>query len=121
MAASASGRTCSRVSLTPGQELVLVANPNYVLGKPKIARIIERVVADPGTRANVLRNGDVDIAVQLRSADIVELSKDKNIDTFAVPTNNQVLFFMQTRNKPFNDIEVRRGISVCHPLSTYRR
>ncbi len=102
-------------SFTPGQELVLVANPNYVLGKPKINRIIERVVADPGTRANVLRNGDVDIAVQLRPADIVELSKEKNIDTFAVPTNNQVLFFMQTRNKPFDDIQVRRAFQYAIP------
>jgi peptide/nickel transport system substrate-binding protein len=102
-------------SFTPGQELVLVANPNYVLGKPKINRIIERVVGDPGTRANLLRNGDVDVAVQLRPADIVALSKGSNIDTFTLATNNVVLFFMQTRNKPFNDIAVRKAIQYAIP------
>jgi peptide/nickel transport system substrate-binding protein len=101
-------------SFTAGQELVLVANPNAVF-KPKVARIIQRVVPDVGTRVNLLRNGDVDIAAQLRPSDIEDLAKDDKIDTFRVTTNNFIWFVMRTNGKPFNDLAVRQAFQYAIP------
>lgn len=100
---------------TSGQELVLRANPNYVFGKPKIDRIIQRLVPDAGTRANLLRNGDVDVAVQLRPADIAELAGDKAVLTFNMPTNNYVWLVMKTNAKPFDDLAVRQALELAIP------
>jgi peptide/nickel transport system substrate-binding protein len=100
---------------TSGQELVLRANPNYVYGKPKIERIIQRLVPDAGTRANLLRNGDVDVAVQLRPADISDLASDKTVSTFSMPTNNYVWLVTKTDAKPFSDLAVRQALDLAIP------
>ena len=100
---------------TSGQELVLKANPNYILGKPAIDRIIQRLVPDAGTRANLLRNGDVDLAVQLRPADITELSADANLRTYAMPTNNYVWLVMKTDAEPFSELALRQALDFAIP------
>ena len=101
-------------SFTPGQEVVLVANPNAVF-KPQVARLIQRAVPDAGTRANMLRNGDVDVAAQLRPADISDLADVPNVDTFRVATNNYIWFTMRTNAKPFNDPAVRQAFQFAIP------
>jgi peptide/nickel transport system substrate-binding protein len=101
-------------SFVPGQELVLVANPNAVFG-PKVARIIQRIVPEVGTRVNLLRNGDVDLAVQLRPSDIADLAKVDKIDTFRVSTNNFIWFVMRTNAKPFSDVAVRQAFQHAIP------
>ncbi len=62
-------------SYTPGQQMILVANPHFALGEPKIKKVIQRVVADGGTRANILQQGAVDIAVQLRPEDVASFAE----------------------------------------------
>ena len=100
---------------TSGQELVLKANPNYVLGKPAIDRVIQRLVPDAGTRANLLRNGDVDLAVQLRPADIADLAANPDINTYDMATNNYVWLVMKTDAEPFNDLALRQALDFAVP------
>jgi peptide/nickel transport system substrate-binding protein len=102
-------------SFTAGQELVLTASPNAVLGKPKIDRIIERVVSDPGTRATLLKNGDVDIATQLRPADLADLAHDPDVKTFTNQTNNIVYVTMRTTSAPFDQLAVRQAMTYAIP------
>ena len=101
-------------SFVPGQEVVFDANPNAVF-KPKVARVIQRAVPDVGTRVNLLRNGDVDIAVQLRPSDIEDLAKVPSVDTFRVQTNNFVWVMMRTNAKPFSDLAVRQAFQYAIP------
>ena len=68
-------------SYTPGQQLILTANPHYALGEPKIKKVIQRVVADAGTRAEILQQGAVDIAVQLRPEDVVSFASDSSLQS----------------------------------------
>jgi peptide/nickel transport system substrate-binding protein len=102
-------------SFKPGQELIMVANPNYIFGEPKIKRIVQRVVPDPGTRVSLLKNGDVDIATQLRPADVAELSTDKDVKVFGNLTNNWVIMQMRTNTKPFDDLAVRQAFTYAIP------
>jgi len=48
------------VRSVPGQFLELAANPDFVLGKPAIDRVIVRVAADPDARMNYLLSGEAD-------------------------------------------------------------
>ena len=50
----------------PGTEMDLTANPDYPMAAPYYKKIIFRVTSDPGARANAVRYGNADIAVQLQ-------------------------------------------------------
>ncbi len=51
------------VSHTPGEQLVLEANPNYYGDdKPQIPNIIIRYFADPTTMSNAVETGEIDVA-----------------------------------------------------------
>lgn len=47
---------------TPGQEIVLEANPSYWKGAPSISRWILRTVVDPAQRLRLLAAGEADLA-----------------------------------------------------------
>jgi peptide/nickel transport system substrate-binding protein len=101
--------------LKPGQELILAANDRYVLGAPKIKEVIERVIPDPGMRANLLVNRDIDAAVQLRPADIIDLAKRRDMRTYNIPTNNVLALTTNVLDPPFNDVAVRRAFQFAIP------
>lgn len=44
----------------PGQQVELVSNPDFFLGKPRVERIVFRVVTNADARTNMLRAGEVD-------------------------------------------------------------
>jgi peptide/nickel transport system substrate-binding protein len=44
----------------PGQLVELAADPDFFLGRPKVERIVFRIVGSPEARANMLRSGEVD-------------------------------------------------------------
>jgi peptide/nickel transport system substrate-binding protein len=48
------------VRSVPGQFIELAANPDFVLGKPAIERLIVRVAADPDARMNYILSGEAD-------------------------------------------------------------
>jgi peptide/nickel transport system substrate-binding protein len=51
------------VSFTPGQQMVLEANPEYVGDDPaNIPNVIIRYFADPTTMANAVETGEIDVA-----------------------------------------------------------
>lgn len=102
-------------SMTPGEELVLVANPNYYAGEPEVKRVIQRVVDDAGTRANLVRNGDVHIAVQLRPADLVELDQSGEAQVFRADSINYTTVILNTRAAPFDDVAVRTALRYAVP------
>jgi peptide/nickel transport system substrate-binding protein len=102
-------------SYTPGQQMILAANPHFALGEPKIKKVIQRVVADAGTRANILQQGAVDIAVQLRPEDVATFTSDSNLQTYEVDTNDYLWLTLNTAKAPFNDVRVRQAFQLAIP------
>ncbi|CAJ64806.1 MULTISPECIES: ABC transporter substrate-binding protein [Frankia] len=100
---------------TPGQSLVLKANPNYWEGEPAIKTITQKVVTNPGTRTNLLQNGDADIAVQLRPSDVVSMAKDSKLKTFNVDSIEYLDTFINTTRAPFTNPLVRQALSYAIP------
>jgi len=45
---------------TPGEKVVLEANPDYFEGRPFLKRVVYRVIPDQSTQFLLLRNGDLD-------------------------------------------------------------
>lgn len=103
-------------TFTPGEELVLEASPNYWEGEPEVKKIVQRVVEDPGMRANLLSNGDVDVAVQLRPTDIATLESTDGVRTFdGVDSVNYTRLKMNLREAPFDELAVRQALSYAIP------
>lgn len=102
------------VDFSPGEEIVYEANEGFVLGEPPIERIVQRVVADAGQRANLVRAGDVQIATQLRPADQVELARE-GVFVPEVDTNAITFMPLTTTLEPFDDVEVRRALAYAIP------
>jgi len=50
------------VSHTPGEQMVLEANPNYFGEAPLIPNVIIKYFADPTTMSNAIEKGEIDIA-----------------------------------------------------------
>ncbi|WP_432561734.1 ABC transporter substrate-binding protein [Kineococcus sp. SYSU DK003] len=103
-------------SSTPDQEMVLEANPDYVLGEPEIEKITYRQVTDPGTRVTMLQSGDVDFAEQLRPTDQASLAEAEGV---VVPSVANPIEFLNlaavTRQAPFDDATVRRALTYAVP------
>jgi peptide/nickel transport system substrate-binding protein len=100
----------------PGQTLVLQANPHYALGKPAIPTITYRVVSDPGTRANALKSGDVQVAEQILPSDMATLDANKSAITPSYKLTNLFTMLTPVVNKaPFNNELVRQAMAYAIP------
>lgn len=102
-------------SYQDGQQITYRANPDYPLGEPAVDQIVQRVVPDAANRASLVRNGDVDVAVQLRPSDVVDLAATDDVTTFTADTNNFLWAFLQTRTAPFDDVRVRQALFKAVP------
>ncbi|MGY4857446.1 ABC transporter substrate-binding protein [Cryobacterium sp. AP23] len=102
-------------SFTPGEEMVMTANPDYALGEAEVKNIVYRVSSEAGTRATLLRNGDVDIAEELLPADQVQLADEGLIDLPDVKTNNLNTLQLVSNKAPFDDPAVRAAFDYAIP------
>jgi peptide/nickel transport system substrate-binding protein len=96
--------------------MVLEANPNYNLAAPAYKKVIFRVSSDPGTRANTVKSGDADIAVQLRASDQADLASAPGVTVYTFPSTNMITFLtMDTTRAPFDDVRVRQALELAVP------
>jgi peptide/nickel transport system substrate-binding protein len=101
---------------TPGVQVTLAADPNYVLGEPKIKTVSVKIVPDAGTRANAVKSGDADLAENLLPADQADLGKASNVVVPTVKTPNAYLMIPLVTNKaPFDNIAVRQAFAYAVP------
>ncbi|HMK08957.1 MAG TPA: ABC transporter substrate-binding protein, partial [Anaerolineales bacterium] len=104
-------------SWNQGVEYVFEPNPNYWRGPDYFhnCKVIFRVVPDAATREQLLRAGDVDVALGVPYGDLKELEADPNITINHVPTTRVYHVGMNLTQKPFDDVRVRRALSMVVP------
>ena len=101
-------------SHTPGEELILVRNPNYQ-PKPQIAKVIAKIVPDSATRLALLKRGSVDYAMRLRQREYNEVGKDAALQVAYHPGNFIPYFGMVQTNEIMAKPEVRRALAWAVP------
>jgi peptide/nickel transport system substrate-binding protein len=73
------------VSFTPGEQMVLEANPEYFGEAPAISTVIIRYFADPTTMSNAIEKGDIDVAWRtLGPVEAIRLSEVDGVTTIKV-------------------------------------
>jgi peptide/nickel transport system substrate-binding protein len=100
-----------------GVEYFFEPNPNYWQGPDFIQNsgVVFRVVPDAATRVQLLRAGDVDVALGIPYGQLAEMEDDPNISIHAIPTTRVYHLGMNTAVEPLDDKLVRQAISIAVP------
>ncbi|MBK0417485.1 ABC transporter substrate-binding protein [Leucobacter sp. CSA1] len=101
---------------TPGQEIVLEANPDYPADNgAQIDTIRFKVVSDTASAAVQLREGDVDVAMGLSSPEIDDLADVEGVQILSAPNNDLLQVTINTESAPFDDPQVRQALAYAMP------
>ncbi|MGL5087468.1 MAG: ABC transporter substrate-binding protein [Clostridium sp.] len=99
------------VKNVPGQEVQLVANENYYLGKAKIPNIIYKVTSDT-TRVQMLQTGQIDMDMVTVNQDNVKSLQDAGfLDLSIFPTNGYGYIGFNMKEAKFQDVKVRQALN----------
>ncbi|HEY0814753.1 MAG TPA: ABC transporter substrate-binding protein [Pseudonocardia sp.] len=102
----------------PGVSAVLTARTDFILGPLAVKKINIRIVPDPGTRANAVKNGDAQIAEAVNPADSAALASDPSVVAPKVDNPNTFIMMPLVTNKaPFNNVAVRQAMAYAVPYS----
>ena len=101
---------------TPGQQVVLKANPNYYGAKPAFGTVIYREIPDSSQRLSLLKQGQIDIAENLLARELKSLdgTKQKVVSVLA----NQLIFVaLGTKSGPTANAFVRQALQYAVPVN----
>jgi peptide/nickel transport system substrate-binding protein len=104
----------------PGQEIDLVANPNYYAGKPHIAKIKETVITNTTAAAQAVVNGDVNWDPEVVGAAVSTVQNVPGVNTYIYPDLgyydvrfNDRQKWINGRASLFGDVNVRRAFAYA--------
>lgn len=103
-------------SATPGQEIVLKKNPNYLGGNPsKIDEIDLTVVSDSAAAETLLQSGDVDMAEGLSATEVADLAGQAGVKIISAPSNTMISLPLNTASGPFASPALRQAVAYALP------
>jgi peptide/nickel transport system substrate-binding protein len=105
-------------SYEKGVQIAFERNPDYyVKGLPYLDGVVIEITPDASARLSLLRAGKVDMGHMwgFLSAEEARSVKKTNPEMVSIPTTNlaSAIIYMRTDQKPFNDVRVRRAISLA--------
>ena len=99
------------VSWTPGERLVLKANPSYWGSKPKLDQIVMRPISEAATRLVELQSGGVDLVSPVPSLQYSQVEGTGATVARAAGANITIMF--NAEMAPFNDVKVRQAFNYA--------
>lgn len=110
-------------AIEPGKKIVLVSNPNYWRGKPKLDRI--ELIFYPSTKEilEAYKKGEVDIDASIGPDDLAEIDADATLKSefLRYPAAITWAIGFNTARKPFDDKNVRIAFSQAFDREGYIR
>ena len=100
-------------SFKPGEQSTFKKNPNYwVTGKPYVDALTIQSIDDNTARLNALLNGDIDAMAQLPTPQAKAHQSTGDITVLIAPSPQAMMFYMDTTQAPFSDVNVRQAIRL---------
>ena len=98
-------------SWTPGNKMVLVANPKYWGPKPKIKRIIYIPIGDGAARLQAMQSGDVQAADNVAPQDFATIRANKKFKLYVRPPTSVGYVGINQSIPPMNNPLVRQAVA----------
>ncbi|MDI6894785.1 MAG: ABC transporter substrate-binding protein [Bacillota bacterium] len=102
----------------PGQRFVMVANDGYWGGRPRLDRVVVRVIPEANTQVVELETGGVHYISRAPKQDLERLSKNPAVKIHSGPGYMIRYLSFNTRAKPLDDIRVRKAINHALDVTT---
>jgi peptide/nickel transport system substrate-binding protein len=104
-----------------GSEIDLNANPNYYLGKPHFAKIVEKIITNTTAAAQAVINGDVNWDPEVNGAAIDVVQGASGVQSYVYPDlayydvrfNDRAKWVNGSRATLFGDVNVRRAFAYA--------
>lgn len=109
------------VSFVPGQELVMEAHEGYWRHKPKVKRIVMKVVPDESTRVIALKRGELDFVYSVRGELAAEVKRSAGLKLeLAQDGATYWLYFPEQWDpkSPWSNPKVRRAAALALDYKT---
>lgn len=97
----------------PGDYAAYVANRDYWKGKPKIDKLVLKIIPDDTTRTMMLKTGELDVAERISPFELEKLSKDENVKINIVPSTNFTYLGLNTQGEILKDVRVRQALNYA--------
>ncbi|MBA3583742.1 MAG: hypothetical protein H0W36_04300 [Gemmatimonadetes bacterium] len=101
------------VSWTANQEIVFEANPDFVLGRPHLDRVVFRIIPEQTTQLTELLTGGVDLMRAVPPSEIARVKESDIARILEYPARSYTFLAWNTRNPLFEDPQVRRALSMA--------
>jgi peptide/nickel transport system substrate-binding protein len=102
------------VSWSSGQEVVLEANPDFVLGRPHLNRLAFRIIPEGTTLATQIQNGDIDFWPWFTPPSFYpQLNGDPDLVVHSYPGRSYTYLAWNTQDPIFQDKRVRQALTLA--------
>jgi peptide/nickel transport system substrate-binding protein len=102
----------------PGDRIVLKANPNYYGNKPKLAKVIQKIVPDAAERELLIKRGEVDMIMVPPIQDLNSLKQDSGLQVLTFPNPRNIFLEMNNKMPPFDKKAARQAVSYAVPYDS---
>ena len=106
------------VSWKPGVEIIMERNEDYWGPKPKVKRVIYKIVPEDSTREMLLQKGEIDVMWLPPSKDYEVLQNHKNLKILGAPSIRTTYIDMNRNMPPFDNLLVRKALCYSFPYET---
>lgn len=101
------------VSWTPGEEIVIEANPDFFRGRPYLNRVSYRVIPEPTSLATQIQNGNIDLWPRFQPSFYPQLSRDPDLEIASYPGRSYTYIAYNTQDSIFADRRVRQALTMA--------
>jgi peptide/nickel transport system substrate-binding protein len=99
----------------PGDQIALKRWDAYYGGRPRLARVIQKIVPEAAQRELLLKRGEVDMIMVPPVKDLDSLREDPNLRVLSFPNPRNVMLEMNLKKPPFDKKAVRQAVSYAVP------
>ena len=103
-------------SWKPGQEITLVKFNDYWGEKPKVDKVVFKVIPEDSTRIAMVETGEAHLAEPVPVNDVERITKSATMKLLRFPALGVDYIGFNVKKKPFDDVRVRKAI--YHAIDT---
>ena len=100
------------VSWTPNQEAVFEANPDFALGRPRLDRVVFRIIPEQTTELSELLTGRLDMIRGVQPSEAGRLRTTEGVRLLTYPSRSYAYLAWNTKDPLFADERVRQALTM---------